>query len=133
MRNDVQIKGSADEILSSFNEASTKLDKNGAFDAKLAEKPTFDFIKNLYASFHLYENFGLEDGKEDKTVNAHNCRKSAILSQMFILHKLVMVGGADQGLNTGIKSFFIKYATAYLELTSVVTDLQMYVPHLEES
>jgi hypothetical protein len=59
----------------------------------------------------------------DKSVNAHNCRKSAILSQMFVLHKFIVLGKADRGLNQGIKEHFSKYAAAYLELISVVSDL----------
>jgi hypothetical protein len=61
-------------------------------------------LVHLFASFNKYESFGLE--KNDKSVNAHNCRKSAILSQMFTLHKMIMVGGADKGLSLGIKQLF---------------------------
>ena len=51
---------------------------------------------------------------------------------MFCLHKLIVLGKADKGLSLGIKQHFSKYASAYLELISVVADLQLYVLHLEE-
>lgn len=37
------------------------------------------------------QDYGLnqEGEPEDKTLNAHNCRKSGILSKMFVLHKVV--------------------------------------------
>jgi hypothetical protein len=84
-------------------------------------EPGLALLYHLYASFKKYETFGLESN--DKSVNAHNCRKSAILSQMFILHKLISVAGADKGLSVAIKDHFVKYASAYLELISVSTDL----------
>ena len=52
---------------------------------------------------------------------------------MFTLHKLIVLGKADKGLSLGIKQHFSKYASAYLELISVVADLQLYVLHLEEA
>jgi hypothetical protein len=52
---------------------------------------------------------------------------------MFTLHKLIVLGKADKGLSLGLKQHFSKYASAYLELISVVADLQLYVLHLEEA
>ena len=49
-----------------------------------------ELINQTYASFGKYVNYSAED----KSVNAHNCRKSAILSQLHLLHKLV----SDLGL-----------------------------------
>ena len=47
--------------------------------------PSVDFLKSLNASFAFYaDQF---DG--DKSVNALNCRKSAILSNLFLRHKLL--------------------------------------------
>ena len=71
------------------------------------------------------------DGDQiDKSVNAHNCRKSCILSKMFLLHKLMALKNYPVELNLEIKNLFIKYANAYIELTSVITDLQLYVIYL---
>ena len=119
IKNGIKFEDGASKILYDLNETSTKLET--AFDESLVETPSSALIHHLYASFNKYEDFGL--AKEDKSVNAHNCRKSAILSQMFSLHKLIVLGKADKGLSLGIKQHFSKYATAYLELISVVADL----------
>ena len=51
---------------------------------------------------------------------------------MFLLHKLIAVGKNPIELNQEIKNLFIKYAKAYIELTSVVSDLQLYVIYLSQ-
>jgi len=89
-------------------------------------------VKNVYSSFTYYESYGLDGEKEDKSVNAHNCRKSCLLSKMFFLHKLISLHKCELGLNKGMFLLFVNYAKAYLELTSVITDLQMYVLYLDE-
>ena len=43
-------------------------------------------VASVYASFRHYKDFDLES----KTTNAHNCRKSAILSMLLIKNKLLM-------------------------------------------
>ena len=38
-----------------------------------------ELIKNLYAFFNFYENYGIENNEQvDKTLNAHNCRKTSM-------------------------------------------------------
>lgn len=75
-----------------------------------------------------FEEYGLADGK--KSVNAHNCRKFAMLTKMFIGHKLIVLQNFEAS-KFEIEKTFTQYAKAYLELTSVVSDLQMYVLHLD--
>ena len=129
IKNGVKFDDSASKILYDLNETATKLD--APFDEGVVDQPNMELFNHLYASFGKFEDFGLD--KDDKSVNAHNCRKSAILSQMFAVHKLIVLGKAEKGLSLGIKQHFCKYASAYLELTSVVADLQLYVLHLDES
>lgn len=50
---------------------------------------TEDFIRQLNQSFQHYSN----SFQGVKTVNALNCRKSAILSQMLLRHKVIVLGG----------------------------------------
>ena len=71
------------------------------------------------------------DAPTDKSVNAHNCRKSCIMSKLFLLHKMIAIANCDDGLSQEIRNLFLKYAKAYIELTSVVSDLQLYVLYLE--
>ena len=99
IKNGVKFEDSASKILYDLNETATKLQT--PFDESLVDTPSSALFSHLYASFKQYEDFGLD--KEDKSVNAHNCRKSAILSQMFSLHKLIVLGKADKGLSLGIK------------------------------
>jgi hypothetical protein len=48
-----------------------------------------DLITNFYASLSNFEDYGLEEN--DKSVNAHNCRKFVMLTKMFICHKLIVL------------------------------------------
>lgn len=81
----------------------------------------------MLKSFSAYTNYATED----KSTNAHNCRKSALMSIMFGVHKLVSVLGLDHpNLNNIIGDLFLKYAKPYIELTSVVSDLQFYALYL---
>jgi hypothetical protein len=90
-------------------------------------------ITHIFASFSAFENYGMEgDSATDKSVNAHNCRKSSIMSKLFLLHKLVAIANADVGVNAEMKNLFLKYAKPYIELTSVVSDLSLYVVYLSQ-
>ena len=53
-----------------------------------------------------------------------------MLTKMFICHKLIVLFNLEEAKNE-IEKNFTKYGLAYLELTSVVSDLQMYVLHLD--
>ena len=108
----------ANKMLYGFVEAASNIKREQVFDTTLSD---FALIQNIYASFSHFEDYGLDT--EDKSVNAHNCRKSCILSKLFLLHKLIAVAGAQDALNQEIRNLFIKYAKAYIELTSVISDL----------
>lgn len=62
------------------------MDEEALFPAFSA---TEEFITKLNKSFQHYANsfVGI------KSVNALNCRKSALLSQMLLRHKLIVFGG----------------------------------------
>lgn len=56
-------------------------------------------LLNVVASFAAFESYGATGDAVDKSTNAHNCRKSALLSQMFAVHKLISVLKADSSLS----------------------------------
>jgi hypothetical protein len=92
---------------------------------------TEDFIKALNASFHHYGNSfeGL------KTVNALNCRKSAILSQLLLRHKVIALQGLSptkaqtQGL---FSELIVKYSKIFMSTATLVFDLAPYLDYLPE-
>lgn len=109
------------KTLYDFQAAASSITPETAFDVETKAK---DLVNHLFASFSAFENYGMEgDEYKDKSVNAHNCRKSCIMSKLFLLHKLVAIAKCDISLNQEIRNLFIKYSQAYVELTSVVTDL----------
>jgi hypothetical protein len=50
------------------------------------EKRSVNFVVNFYSAFGHFSNHDMQD----KSINGHNCRKSSLLSQMLILHKLML-------------------------------------------
>lgn len=91
-------------------------------------------LVHLYQSFSAFQDYGTEGDKVDKSVNAHNCRKSSILSKLFCIHKFISLLGFEiEGLSATIADLFLQYARAYVELPSCVTDLQMYIPYLSQA
>jgi len=78
-------------------------------------------INILFNSYGKFEKYGAGD----KSVNAHNCRKSASLSNLFLMHKLIQ-GGAPAQLADVMVPIFTNYACSYIELPSMLTDLQLY-------
>lgn len=68
------------------NWKQTKGDKTFNPEWKVGEdvfgfkESAIQLINNTFVSFGEYSNYGMQDGAEDKSVNAHNCRKSSILS-----------------------------------------------------
>ena len=65
-------------------------------------------------------------------MNAHNCRKTAMLSRLFLFYKLLQVADDKDKVRAAITQTFTTFATHYLELTSSVTDLISYVPMLTD-
>jgi len=111
----------ADKTLYDFHAGAASMTAENAFDVET--KPE-DLINHIFASFSAFENYGMYgEEQKDKSVNAHNCRKSCIMSKLFVLHKMVAIANCDIGLAQEIKNLFIKYSKAYIELTSVVSDL----------
>ena len=51
--------------------------------ADLSKDALYMTLKTLYASFTYYHSYELEK----KTTNHHNCRKSALLSQLLLISK----------------------------------------------
>mmetsp|Transcript_8641 Transcript_8641/g.14628 ORF Transcript_8641/g.14628 Transcript_8641/m.14628 type:complete len:524 (+) Transcript_8641:690-2261(+) len=121
-------------LLYKMYEASQKVEgREGTFmDEYLGKEDGEELIVHLFSSFTFYKGYGMKEGEEDKSNNAHNCRKFSTLSSMYLLHKLMHVCGCGRELNSELKNLFLTYARAYIELTSVVTDLQMYVAYLSE-
>ena len=69
----------------------------------------------------------IEGKKEDRSTNAHNCRKTSMIAKLFLIYKLTSKG-FSKDLNKLYEELLTPYATQYLELVSVVTDLNFYVP-----
>ena len=93
------------------------------------EDPTQLFV-DVMTSFRQFQSYN----PEDKSVNGHNCRKSAILSQLFGIHKEIQRFGEDvKACEELIEELVTMYLTAYIELPSVITDLRMYFLYLSSS
>lgn len=91
-----------------------------------------NLLFNVVASFREFEKYGTEGDNIDKSTNAHNCRKSAGLSQMFAIHKMISMLKADIGITSRLAQLFNSYASAYIELPSMVSDLVMYGLYLTQ-
>ena len=61
-------------------------DQEHVFKEKFS--PTLDFLKHLTGSFGFYKTFDMSN----KSVDGQNCRKSAALSQMLLIHKVITLG-----------------------------------------
>ncbi|CAI2376857.1 unnamed protein product [Moneuplotes crassus] len=88
-------------------------------------------IKNLWTSLIYYQDFELE---ENKTTEAHNLRKASILSQLYLMHRLVLAGIKYEHENSSKNVFgetSLIYAKRYLQLSSVVYDLKGYFPYFD--
>ena len=84
------------KTLYDFQSASSSMTAETAFDV---ETKAEDLITHLFASFSAFENYGMDgEAPTDKSVNAHNCRKSCIMSKLFLLHKMVAIVNCDIGL-----------------------------------
>jgi len=108
---------------------SQKLDAATAEPLFKDFSPDFDFLANLFASFKKYQAYNMED----RSVNGHNCRKSAYLSEMLLKHKLLVLG--ENSLNDEQKSSLFdqvitKYAELFKEVQSLVFDLGPYLQYL---
>lgn len=58
----------------------------------LTKESLMEHVINLYASFGKYVSFDLDN----RTSNYHNCRKSALLSQLLIKNKLLLIVGSSE-------------------------------------
>ena len=77
------------KTLYDFQAAAGGIKEETAFDVET--KPE-DLVTHIFASFSAFENYGMDgEAQKDKSVNAHNCRKSCIMSKLFLLHKLVAI------------------------------------------
>jgi hypothetical protein len=68
-------------------------------------------------------------------VNALNCRKSAILSQLLLRHKLIVLGGLDltrQETKVLFGDLIVKYARIFLTTQTLVFDLAPFLQYLPE-
>lgn len=45
---------------------------------------------------------------------------------------MIAIANCDIGLNVEIRNLFLKYSKPYIELTSVVSDLSLYVVYLSQ-
>lgn len=128
----------ANKFLYKLNEHGQAMTKEQAFDFGDVDGDKMDeaFLCRLYGSYTIYEGYGKatgaaqEDGQtqeEDRSINAHNCRKTSMLSKMFFIYKL-MTRGFSADLNKELMGLFASYASQYLELISVATDLGLYIP-----
>eukprot|EP00347_Sterkiella_histriomuscorum_P023059 403336110 len=94
-------------------------------------------LKNLYGSFKKYQSLHMEN----KTTNYHNCRKSAILSQLLLKNKIMIrlfenEVQINSYIEEGIQSYknqIQDYAIRYIELNSMVFDLYPFIPFLNKN
>lgn len=103
-----------------------------AEDALFPEfSPAEDFIKAMNVSFNHYGNAFVGV----KTVNALNCRKSAILSQMLLRHKVMALRGLKPS-KAETKSLFndlmVQYCGIFTTTQTLIFDLAPYLDYLPE-
>ena len=92
------------------------------FESK--DENALEIIMNLYGFMKHFEDFGMENGEQkDKSLNAHNCRKTAMQANMFLIYKLVDINKINPNTYNLLKNIFSKYAGMYIELISVTSDL----------
>lgn len=92
---------------------------------------TDDFIRSLNMAFEHYANSF--DGV--KAVNALNCRKSALLSQMLLRHKVIAYAGLDltkEETGSLFRDLIVKYCSVFLSVQTLVFDLAPYLSYLPE-
>lgn len=79
--------------------------------ASLSKEDLLAGLRNLYGSFKKFDSVELEN----KTTNFHNCRKSALLSQLLIKNKLLTIIGVNgsPSIEAGIKAFVERNTNAY--------------------
>ena len=124
----IQNKSLSLDQVNSLMEAPAQSDEAALFPAFT---PTEDFIKQLNASFQHYANSFVGV----KSVNALNCRKSALLSQMLLRHKLLALQGLESSkAQTGplFSDLIVKYSQIFLTLQTLVFDLAPYLGYLPE-
>lgn len=80
-----------------------------------------NFLARLFGSYSIKAKYGkvpqtesnqIPDGgapKEDKSTNAHNCRKTAMLAKLFFIYKLTTRGFAA-GIGKMYQEIFSEYA-----------------------
>ena len=89
-------------------------------------------MNNLWRSLIYYQDFEIES---NKSAEAHNLRKTSILAQLYLMHRLVLAGVKYEHENSPKNVFSeisVIYAKRYLQLSSVVYDLKGYFPYLDE-
>jgi hypothetical protein len=78
-------------------------------------EPTREFLHNLDSSFAHYADQFIDD----KSVNALNCRKSAILSQLLLRHKLITLGNLElskEKCNELFLGLIMKYCQIFMNV-----------------
>lgn len=94
------------------------------------EAYTIESIKTLWRSLIFYQDF---EAETNKSTEAHNLRKASILSQLYLMHRMVLAGVKYDPENTPKNIFTdicLNYTKRYIQLSSVVYDLKGYFPYL---
>lgn len=88
-------------------------------------------VKNLWSSLMYYQDYELET---NKSTEAHNLRKASILSQLYLMHRLVLAGikyKHQDASNNVFSEVATIYTKRYLLLSSLVYDLKGYFPYFD--
>jgi len=107
VRSGIKVTDTAEKIMYNLNVLAQSISGDKVF---ASSEDAFDLLSITFASFYQFQSFGITETSEDKSVNAHNCRKSAMLSQLFMLHKMIGVLKYDSLLSANIQTLFVKYA-----------------------
>ena len=127
-RRKIQNKSLTLDQVSELLQASDDTDQADLFPAFTA---TEDFIRQLDRSFQHYAN----TFQGVKTVNALNCRKSALLSQMLLRHKVFALAGLSPSQEQSgplFSGIIVKYSQIFLSTSTLVFDLAPYLEYLPE-
>ena len=93
--------------------------------------PTESLITQLNASFHRYAHSFVGV----KSVNALNCRKSALLSQMLLRHKIIAFTGLNLSKEQSgplFRDLIVEYSKIFMSTATLCFDLAPYLGYLPE-
>ena len=108
------------------------LQVNGEVESPFPDfSPTEGLITQLNGSFQRYAHSFIGV----KSVNALNCRKSALLSQMLLRHKIIAFTGLNlpkEQSGSLFRDLIVEYSKIFMSTATLCFDLAPYLGYLPE-